>query len=89
MRRRKILPLFCALPVILAACGDTPVAIEAGRAKMDNGGSYGSGGKAPAGDAPAASDTTTATAERAMVLPCNGGSYGSGGRNEDCPEGAN
>ncbi len=82
------MPLFCAFPVILAACGDTPVGMEAGRAKMDNGGSYGSGGKAPDGDAPAASDTT-ATAEEAIVLPCNGGSYGSGGRNEDCPEVAN
>ena len=85
MRRTTILPLFCAFPIILAACGDTPAGIEARGAKLDNGGSYGSGGRAADAGAPAGSDST-ATAGDATVVACNGGSYGSGGRSEECPE---
>ncbi len=83
MRRIGSLGVICSLAVLISACADTPTALGAGAARMENGGSYGSGGRAPESDAQTSSDSTLVSGSETTVL-CNGGSYGSGGRKEDC-----
>lgn len=59
---------------MIAACSDVPTVTHEGetRPQFDNGGSYGSGGKA-------ASDSTAPAYADAPMAVENGGSYGSGG----------
>lgn len=83
MRRIGSLGVICSLAVLISACADSPTTVEAGAASMENGGSYGSGGRAADTDAQPASDSTLVSGSGTTVL-CNGGSYGSGGRSEDC-----
>lgn len=83
MRRIGSLGVICSLAVLISACADTPTTVEAGAARMDNGGSYGSGGRAPGSDAQTASDSTLVSGSVTTSF-CNGGSYGSGGRSEEC-----
>ncbi len=85
MRRILTVCVICSLAVLIPACTEMPTVLEAGRPSMDNGGSYGSGGRVPDSDAETASGATLVSASRVTVL-CNGGSYGSGGRSETCGE---
>ncbi len=66
----RIIPLIGL--AILSACNDVPTEVDAvaGEPGFDNGGSYGSGGRASA-------DSTSPTSANAPSG--NGGSYGSGG----------
>lgn len=85
MRHIGSLSVICSLAVLVSACADTPTTVAAGAARMDNGGSYGSGGRAPGYAEQSAPDSTLVSGSVTTVF-CNGGSYGSGGRSEECVE---
>lgn len=60
----------------MAGCSDHPVGISADGALLENGGSYGSGGRSTADST---STTSGVTAADSDAPERNGGSYGSGG----------